>query len=77
MAPIWHDLAKRVEDVANLYIGMVDCTNNAELCMNQQINAYPTLILFKNSVKHAEYSGARDLDSLHNFLAGHLKHEEL
>ena len=77
MAPVWQQLNQRVMNHQNLRIAMVDCTNNAELCMNQQINAYPTLVLFKSGTRLTEYNGARDLDSLHSFVASYLEHDDL
>ena len=77
MAKAWSDLAIRLVDKREVRIATVDCTNNAELCMNSNVNAYPTLILFRNGAKASEYTGARDVDSLHSFLAGYLEHDDL
>lgn len=79
MAEAWHDLGERMASSHDhrVHVGMVDCTNNAELCLNHNINAYPTLVLFRNAAKVTEYTGARDLDSLHSFLASYLAHDDL
>jgi protein disulfide-isomerase-like protein len=78
MEPAWQELARRLSDYKNVRIGKVDCTNNVELCMNQHVQAYPTLVLFKNGFKVEDYLTARDVDSMHSFIARHIKeHEEL
>ena len=80
MAKAWQDLAaKYAAQHKTVRIGEVDCTNQNELCMNQNINAYPTLILFRSGgVRIAQYaSGGRDLDSLASFLNSYLEHDDL
>ena len=75
MAEAWSELAVKMNRKAN--IAEVDCTLNEDICSSNGINGYPTLILYKNGKKIDEHSGARDIDSLFNFLNSHLKHDEL
>ena len=42
-----------------------------------QVRGFPTLILFRNGEKVADYNGGRDLDSLSNFVKDKVQHDEL
>lgn len=75
MAPTWVELARKVSD--KIKIAEVDCTQNGEICNENNVNGYPTLLLFKNGQKLEDYSGARDISSLISFLNKYLIHEEL
>lgn len=75
MAPAWIDLARHYEGNSNVRIAEVDCTNNNELCMNHNINAYPTLILFRNGQQWKEYSQSRSLTNLISFIESGVRDE--
>jgi thioredoxin domain-containing protein 5 len=78
MADTWVDLARRLGHRKNVRIGNVDCMANSELCMNQHVSGYPTLLLYKNGLKINDYAGERDLGSMHSFVAGYLgEHDDL
>lgn len=77
MMQTWQDLALKHKDNSKLRIGDVDCTINVELCMNQNINGYPTLVLFKNGDRIDEYAGHREIDLFEEFLNKYLHHEDL
>ncbi len=78
IAGTWTELAQRLGNNKNVRVAKVDCTTNADLCASQHVNAYPTLLLYKNGLKINDYAGARDLDSMHSFIAGYLReHEDL
>ena len=38
-----------------------------------QVNGFPTLIIFSNGEKVAEYNGKRDIDDLKSFVTKHLE----
>jgi len=40
---------------------------------NFQVNGFPTLIIFSNGEKVAEYNGKRDIDDLKSFVNKHLE----
>ncbi|KAG0410449.1 hypothetical protein HPB47_012434 [Ixodes persulcatus] len=43
-----------------------------------QVQGYPTLVLFKDGKRAAEFNGARDLEALYEFVEVHLgRHDEL
>lgn len=57
----------------------MDCSTNAAkaLCQNENIDGFPTLMIYKNGVRVTEYNGARDLDELYSFVQRYSTHEEL
>lgn len=68
LAPIWDQLAGMMHASTHATIAKVDCTVHKETCSQYEVRGYPTLILFVDGEKEAEYKKARDLDSLVNFL---------
>ena len=56
--------------------GEVDYTNNQEVCMNKNINGYPSIILFKNVQRWKEYNQQRSINNFINFIELSL-HDEL
>jgi thioredoxin-like negative regulator of GroEL len=54
----------------------VDCTNNAELCMNEDIKGYPSMILFKNGERLKDYTSSRQLENLVNFVEKNINEKE-
>ncbi|KAH0566889.1 thioredoxin domain-containing protein 5 homolog [Cotesia glomerata] len=80
LAPTWEDLGKKFIDNPNVHIVKVDCTlsTNKQLCDDQEVDGFPTLLLYKNGQKIDEYNGSRTLDDLHDFVVERLQsHDEL
>lgn len=77
MAQTWKDLANKLKQHENIRIADVDCTKSVELCMNQNIEGYPTLILFVNGNRVNDYQKDRSLDSLEQFVLSYLRHDDL
>jgi protein disulfide isomerase family A protein 3 len=46
----------------------VDCTINKETCSKQQANGYPTLRIYKEGVRYADYDGPRDADGIVRYM---------
>jgi len=75
LAPTWEELAQKFKGTAGVSIAHVDCTAgdnvNRALCDGQGVNGFPTLIIYKDGEKVAEYSGKRDLEALTAFVEKH------
>ena len=56
-------------------IWQVDCTadESKDLCLEQEVHSYPTLVLFHKGTRKAEYKEARDLQSLMQFITEQAK----
>jgi protein disulfide-isomerase-like protein len=69
LAPDWDTLADQNAASSSVLIGSVDCTTdeNKDLCEEHGVSGYPTLKYFKDG-KVEDYSGARDLNSLEDFV---------
>lgn len=81
MAPTWDQLAIKFINKEGIQIAKVDCTlaDNKDLCSQQEVNGFPTLFIYKDGAKLAEYEGNRSLDDLHDFVQKHhtAGHDEL
>lgn len=80
LAPTWDDLGKKFLTKESVRIAKVDCTVEAskELCNEQEVDGFPTLLLYREGKKVSEYNGSRSLDDLYEFVMNHLKsHDEL
>ncbi|XP_019619588.1 PREDICTED: thioredoxin domain-containing protein 5-like isoform X2 [Branchiostoma belcheri] len=78
LAPTWDALSHKFPDQPHVKIAKVDCTTagNKELCQDHKVTGYPTLILFKNGARIADYNGARTVESLHSYVV-EKTHDEL
>lgn len=64
LAPTWAEMAKEMEGKLN--IGEVNCEQNARLCKDAKVNAYPTIYFFRGG-ERVEYEGLRGLGDLLSF----------
>lgn len=64
--PIWKEFKKNNTN-PNLEISEVDCEADSETCNNNNINGFPTVILYKNGQSH-EYSDERSINALNTFV---------
>lgn len=63
LAPAWRQLARSFEGV--IRIGAVNCEEDWQLCRQEGIHSFPSLIFYPETEK---YAGSRDLDDLNDFV---------
>ncbi|XP_017115132.1 thioredoxin domain-containing protein 5 homolog [Drosophila elegans] len=80
LQPTWEQLATEAHQAqSGVKIAKVDCTapENKQVCIDQQVEGYPTLFLYKNGQRQNEYEGSRSLPELQAYLKKFLGHDEL
>ncbi|KAH8419665.1 hypothetical protein KR009_000409 [Drosophila setifemur] len=81
LQPTWEQLATETHQVQEgaVHIAKVDCTapENKQICIDQQVEGYPTLFLYRNGERQNEYEGSRSLPELQAYLKKFLGHDEL
>lgn len=72
--PTWSQLAEKFVGNDNVKIAKVDCTiqENRDICSEQGINGFPTLVIYKEGKKISEYIGSRSLNDLFEFVETHV-----
>ncbi|XP_065651970.1 thioredoxin domain-containing protein 5-like isoform X1 [Hydra vulgaris] len=68
LQPVWNQLATRFKHNKKVKIAKVDCTTEKEICKKQNIQAYPSLHLYKDGVLIKQYNKERTLKSLVSFI---------
>lgn len=62
LAPKYEEAATELK-AKNIPLVKVDCTAEEELCLNYEVDGYPTLKVFRGVDSHKPYAGARQADS--------------
>jgi len=71
MAPEYEKAAKILkENDPPVPLVEVDCTTEKDVCQKYEVSGYPTLKVFRNGVKSADYQGGREAADFVKFLAG-------
>lgn len=68
MAGSWLELAKSYEEVEDVTIAEVDCTQNSDKCHEMGVKGYPTLLAFTDGNEVEKYEGRRDVQSFAAFV---------
>eukprot|EP01041_Mallomonas_annulata_P009182 gene9182-19039_t len=78
LEPVWEAFAEKVEEEhLPVSIVQVDCVANRDVCMNNRIQAFPALRLFKDSqAQSPDYRSDRTLEALVEFLHSRLAQDE-
>ena len=78
LEPVWEAFAERIEiDRAPVSIVKVDCVANRDLCMNQKIQAFPSLRLFKDGQPQPpDYRSDRTVEAFSEFVHQRLSVDE-
>ncbi|AYV84662.1 MAG: putative thioredoxin [Hyperionvirus sp.] len=66
--PIWDKFVGQNKS-DRVVIESVDCQKDSNLCKN--IDGYPTVMLHKNDGTNVEFTGARTVDALNDFVRAH------
>lgn len=80
LSPVWDQLAEKIHGSdKNIKIAKVDCTfsDNKKLCVDQQVEGYPTLFAYKNGERQSEYDDSRSLPELVSYINKIVGHDEL
>nr|CDJ88120.1 Heat shock protein DnaJ and Thioredoxin domain containing protein [Haemonchus contortus] len=72
LAPTWRKFARAMEGVVR--IGAVNCAEDVVLCQSQNVNAYPSLVLYPSG---EFYNGVRDSELLQEFVMQRVTSEVL
>ena len=66
--PMWSGLSKKHKDDVKVDVKKVNCEEHPEQAEQNEVAAFPTIILFKNG-KPYKYTGDRDVDSIESFIS--------
>lgn len=68
LAPTWDELAETFQDDNSISIVSVDCVKFSDVCKKYSIRGFPSLVFFGKGKRIAEFRGARNHESLVEFV---------
>jgi len=70
LAPVWEAFAEEIEkENLDIEVVSIDCVENKDICVQNQIQAFPTLRLFKNGERYLQdYRSDRTVENLKSFV---------
>ena len=71
MKPDWDKLAEELADDPTVFIAVVNCSNEGNLCRQNDVSGYPTIKVWKDG-RVQDYRGGRSMEDLMEFV-----HEKL
>ena len=74
LEPIWKELPRRFSTKDLVRVARIDCTHSSDICKENKITIYPTLILFKKGKRLEEYLGQNDIKHFQKYLKLHVKY---
>jgi protein disulfide-isomerase-like protein len=79
LEPTWEAFAERMAiDEMPVSVIKIDCMENKNLCMDEKIQAFPTLRMFKHAtVQPPDYRSDRTLDALTEFINSRISKDEI
>ncbi|XP_075257187.1 thioredoxin domain-containing protein 5-like [Convolutriloba macropyga] len=72
LMPTWEKLAENYLHYVSIRITRIDCTNNKESCAKYKVKGFPTLMYFRKGKDIGGYAGARDYESLRDYVENKL-----
>ncbi|ESO94095.1 hypothetical protein LOTGIDRAFT_145171 [Lottia gigantea] len=76
LAPTWIDLSKKFSETEEVVIADLDCTQYEEICKDNKVRGYPTLLLFRHGILVEEYSRSRTLEDMYDFVHEHIQERD-
>ncbi|CDR99333.1 hypothetical protein [Sporisorium scitamineum] len=70
-APTFHDIAesnRHLEDSSDFHIARVNCIAQNDLCQRQNIDAYPSIELYRDGTWFETYEGGRGYNELDAYI---------
>jgi thiol-disulfide isomerase/thioredoxin len=79
LEPVWEAFAEKIEELdLPVSIVKIDCVANEKLCSGQQIHAFPSLRMFRESeLQPPDYQSDRTVEAMLAFVKSTLKNEQM
>jgi len=74
-APVWEELANSFFDNENIVIAEIECGQSNSLCVENDIDSYPTFKYGDGDTMTETYKGSFDLDGLKSFVSSNVRLE--
>ncbi|PPR04006.1 hypothetical protein CVT24_010499 [Panaeolus cyanescens] len=72
--PTWEKLvAEAATEIPQVKTGTINCVDYGDLCNENGIAGYPTMIMFEDGQKLADFKGSREMDRLKTFMKSFVK----
>lgn len=69
LLPVWAQLEQTYASNPSVSVEKVDCDQNPQEALKNQVEGFPTIILFKSNGQVVKYRGDRSLDDLKRFIS--------
>ncbi len=64
-------ISQHLEESSQFYLARVDCVASGDLCVDQGVEAYPTIQLYQDGEKIDQWKGERSFAKLKTYVDGH------